>query len=143
MNTDRAEDGHTVKVHYTVRKENTVYGTSKDRLPLEFKIGGGSVISGLEKGVIGMEVGESKTITLPPEEGFGPVRDELIAVVNKDQLPEDFSPAIGKVIKLKSQGGQDLQAKVTEVKEDTVTLDANHPLAGQTLKLDLKLVAIA
>jgi peptidylprolyl isomerase len=143
MNINKAEGGHTVKVHYTVKNEdNAVYATSKDGQPIQFKIGGGGVISALEKRVIGMKPGESKTITVPPEEAFGSMRDELITTVKKDELPEGVTPTIGKVLRMKRPDGQNLRLKVTEVKEDTVTLDANHPLAGQTLKLDVEMVEI-
>jgi FKBP-type peptidyl-prolyl cis-trans isomerase 2 len=89
-----------------------------------------------------MGVGESKTVTLPPEEAFGSVRDDLIKTVKEDILPEDFTPKIGKTLRLKSQDGQHIRAKVIEINDDTVTLDANHPLAGQTFNLDVELVDI-
>jgi FKBP-type peptidyl-prolyl cis-trans isomerase 2 len=143
MNINRAKNGQTVKVHYTVKKEdNSVYATSKDGQPIQFKVGGGGVISGLEKGVVGMKTGDSKILNVPPEEAFGAMRDELITTVKRDALPEDVTPTVGKALRMKRPDGENLRLKVTEVKEDTVTLDANHPLAGQMLTLDVEMVEI-
>ena len=138
----KAKAGQTVKVHYSVRKENTLYGSSKNRQPIQFKIGSGDVISGMESGVIGMEAGEVKTITVPPEEAFGSVRDDLVTTVKKHKLPERFDPIIGKILRLKRPSGKVQRWKVTDITDDTVTLDANHPLAGQTIKLDIEVVEI-
>lgn len=143
MSTQKAEDGHTVKVHYTVREEeDSIHETSKDKQPIQFTIGGGNVISGLEKGVVGMAVGESKTLTVPPEEAFGVMREELITSIKKDNLPEGITPQIGKVLELKRPSGQNMRLKITDVQEDSVTLDANHPLAGRTFQLDVQMVEI-
>jgi FKBP-type peptidyl-prolyl cis-trans isomerase 2 len=138
----KAKAGQTVKVHYSVRKENTLYGSSKDGQPIRFKIGSGDVISGMESGAIGMEAGEVKTITVPPEEAFGSVRNNLVRTVKKYKLPERFDPAIGKILRLKRPSGKVQRWKVTDITDDTVTLDANHPLAGQTINLDLEMVEI-
>jgi peptidylprolyl isomerase len=89
-----------------------------------------------------MEVGESKTITVPPGEAFGHMREDLVMKVKKGDLPENVPPTIGRILRLKRPEAQNLRWKVSEVKEGTVTLNANHPLAGQTLELDVEMVAI-
>lgn len=140
----KAQDGQTVKVHYTGKLEDgTVFDSSKDRQPLEFTLGGGSVIRGFEQAVSGMEVGESKTITIPPEEAYGHKRDELIIEVKKSEIPKDIDPNLGQKLQIKQPNGQIINLVVSEVKEDEVTLDANHPLAGQTLIFEVELVEIA
>jgi peptidylprolyl isomerase len=96
----------------------------------------------MESGAIGMEAGEVKTMTVPPEEAFGSVRDDLVTTVKKHKLPERFDPIIGKILRLKRPSGKVQRMKVTDITGDTVTLDANHPLAGQTINLDLEMVEI-
>jgi FKBP-type peptidyl-prolyl cis-trans isomerase 2 len=143
MTLSKAKEGDTVKIHYTGKREDeTVFGTSKDGHPIEFVIGDGAVISGLEEGVVGMEAGQSKTITVPPEEAFGHVRGELITTVEKDHLPDNLTPVVGQVLQMKYPDGKTTRVNVTDVKDDTITLDANHPLAGETLSLDVELVEI-
>lgn len=140
----QAKNGDKVKVHYTGRLEDEkVFDSSRNRQPLEFTVGSGSVIPGFEKGVIGMEVGEKKTIKIPPEEGYGPMREALIRTVDKSRLPENIVPAVGRKLRIPKSDGGFLNATVTDMKEDAVTLDANHPFAGKTLIFDLELVGIA
>lgn len=139
----KAQEGQTVKVHYTGKLEDgTVFDSSKDRQPLEFTLGSGSVIPGFEQAVSGMEVGESKTITIPPEEAYGHKRDELIIEVKKSEIPKEIDPSLGQKLQIKQPNGQIINLVVSEVKEDEVTLDANHPLAGQTLIFEVELVEI-
>jgi peptidylprolyl isomerase len=139
----KAQEGQTVKVHYTGKLEDgTVFDSSKDRQPLEFTLGGGNVIPGFEKAVSGMEVGESKTVTIRPEEAYGHKRDELIVEVKKSEIPKDIDPSLGQKLQIKQPNGQIINLVVSEVKEDEVTLDANHPLAGQTLIFEVELVEI-
>lgn len=139
----KAKDGNTVKVHYTGKLEDgTVFDSSKEGEPLEFTIGTGKVIPGFEKGVIGMERGGSKTVTVTPEEAYGSVHKELVAKVKKENLPENITPAIGEQLKLRQRDGNIVNVTITEIIEDTVTLDANHPLSGKTLIFDIELVEI-
>ncbi len=139
-----AKDGDKVKVHYTGRLENgEVFANSKDGEPLEFTIGSGELITGLEKGIIGMEVREAKTITVPPEEAYGPRSKELVAKIRKADLPEQISPAIGLELRLRRPDGSHIDLQITDMDEDTITLDANHPLAGNTLVFNVELVEIA
>ena len=139
----KAKDGDTVKVHYTGKQEDgTIFDSSKDREPLELTLGAGNVIPGFEKGVIGMERGVSKTITVPPEEAYGPVQEGLIAKVKKENFPENITPVIGEQLQLRQGDGNNVNVIITEIEEDTVTLDANHPLSGKTLIFDIELVEI-
>ncbi len=140
----KAKDGDTVKVHYTGKLENgTVFDTSTDRQPLELTLGSGKIIPGFEKGITGMGVGDRKTITVLPEEAYGPSRKELIVDIKKTDLPEDITPAIGKQLQVQQKDGNPIEITITDMDEDTVTLDANHPLAGNTLLFEVELVEIA
>jgi FKBP-type peptidyl-prolyl cis-trans isomerase 2 len=141
---NQAKNGDTVKVHYTGKLEDgTVFDTSKDREPLEFTIGDGSVIPGFEKGIIGMEIGSKKIVTIPPEEAYGQRHKELILKVEKNNFPENVTPAVGMELQLKYKDKTSLRAVITDIEEERVTLDANHPLAEKTLIFDIELVKIA
>ncbi len=140
---NQAKTGDTVKVHYTGKLEDgVVFDSSKDRPPLEFTIGGGEVIAGFENGIIGMEVGGKKTISIPPEDAYGPRREELVLYVKKTDFPDNIVPAVGQQLQVRQPNGGIIDLVVTEMNEDTVTLDANHPLAGKTLIFDVELVEI-
>ncbi|MGD9132641.1 MAG: peptidylprolyl isomerase [Desulfobacterales bacterium] len=139
----KAKTGDRVKIHFTGKmQDDTVVETSKERGPLEFKIGEGNVISGLEQGIIGMQVGDKKTLTISPQEAFGVPRQELMVELNKDEIPEGIKLAVGIHLDIQASDGQTFKVKVVDVKEDTVTLDANHPLAGVTLIFDVELIEI-
>jgi len=139
----QAKCGDRVTVHYTGKLENgEVFANSKVGEPFEFTIGKEEVVPGFEKGVIGMEVGETKTITVPPEEAYGPRSEELLVDVSKSALPEDITPAIGGQLQIPQKDGNPIRVTVSDMNEDTVTLDANHPLAGITVVFDILLVAI-
>ena len=140
---DKAKSGDTVKIHLTEKMEDgTVAENSQDSDPLEFKIGEGNVIFGLEQGVIGMRTGDKKTITIPPEDAFGQPREDLVIDLNKNEIPEGIKLSVGVHLKIQTSDGQVFKVKVVDVKEDTVTLDANHPLAGATLNFDVELIEI-
>jgi len=139
----KAKDGDMVKVHYTGKLEDgTIFDSSKDGEPLELTIGAGNVIPGFEKGVIGMERGGSKTITVSPEEAYGPVQEGLIAKVKKENFPENITPVIGEQLQLRQRDGNTVNVTIREIEGDKVTLDANHPLSGKTLIFDIELVEI-
>lgn len=140
----KAKEGDTVKVHYTGKLANgEVFDSSEGRQPLEFTIGNGSLIPGFEKGVVGMDVGDTKTIEISPEEGYGERRDELVVEVNKNDFPDTVTPALGQRLQIRQQGSEPIVVTITELKEETVTLDANHPLAGYTLFFDVEMLAVA
>lgn len=135
--------GDTVQVHYTGKLDDgTVFDSSANREPLEFTLGGGQVIPGFETGVLGMAPDEEKTVTIPVAEAYGEARQELIAQFPRDQFPDDFVPEVGQQLQLRQPNGQPIMVCVADVADDTVTLDANHPLAGKALTFELKLVGI-
>jgi len=139
----RAKNGDTVKVHFTGKLQNgKVFDTSKGRQPLDFTIGSGNMMPGFEKGVTGMAVGETKTFTVLPEEAYGLRHEKLRINIKKCELPEHIAPVVGQQIEVKHPNGDLIQLIITEVNEDSVTLDANHPLAGKLLFFDVELVQI-
>ncbi|WP_292519619.1 peptidylprolyl isomerase [Methanoculleus sp.] len=139
----QAKEGDTVKVHYTGKLEDgTVFDTSTEREPLEFTIGNGEIISGFERVVVGMEPGETKTATIQPEEAYGPRRDDMTLTVDRGQFPEEIKPEPGQQLQIQQPDGRAAIVTVSDVSESTVTLDANHPLAGRPLTFDIQLVDI-
>ena len=139
----QAKQGDTVKVHYTGKLEDgTVFDTSADREPIEFTLGDGQIIPGFENAVLGMEVGEKKTATVPSDEAYGPHREDMMLRVSRDQFPPDLKPEVGQQLQMTQSNGQTLIVQVVEVDEQSVLLDANHPLAGKDLVFDIELVEI-
>jgi peptidylprolyl isomerase len=139
----QAKCGDTVRIHINVWLENgTNFVSSRDDEPLEFTIGKGQVISGFEKAVIGMEVGEKKTVSIPPENAFGQWYEELVVDVAKSDFPEDIPPVIGERLKIRMKGSDPIEVTVKDTSEDIVTLDGNHPLAGYTLTYTIQLISI-
>lgn len=137
------KENDTVKVHYTGKlSDGQVFDSSREREPLEVTLGKGMLIPGFEKGIIAMQVNEKKTINIPVDEAYGAVQKELFYDIKKDQLPPDMTPEVGMGLASKGEDGREVQFRVAEVKEDTVIVDANHPLAGQDLVFDLELIEI-
>lgn len=140
----QARNGDTVKVHYIGKLEDgKIFDSSKNRQPLEFTIGSGSVMPSIENGIIGMEIGDTKAIEIPPEEAFGPRNEELVVEIKRGDLPEDIIPYLGQRLQMRQPNGNFINLIITDMSEDTITLDANHPLAGHTLLFDVELVEIA
>ncbi|MHB0997741.1 MAG: FKBP-type peptidyl-prolyl cis-trans isomerase [Armatimonadota bacterium] len=140
----QAAKGDTVKVHYTGRfNDGTVFDSSVDRDPLQFTIGKGEVIPGFDQGVEGMNVGEKKTVEIPAEQAYGPHYDEGVMVVDRSEFPEDMDPKVGDQLQLTQPDGRAMMVRVTEADDKCVTLDANHPLAGEDLTFEIELVDIA
>lgn len=138
-----AQEKNQVKVHYKgTLKNGEVFDSSEGREPLEFTIGEGQVIPGFDQGVKGMQVGEEKTINIAADDAYGQVREELIQDVDKSALPEDIKPEVGLKLVSKTQDGREIPLIVTEVNESSITVDANHPLAGEDLTFNVKLVEI-
>jgi len=139
-----AQENDTVTVNYTGKlDDDTVFDSSIGKDPLQFTIGAGQMIPGFEKAVIGMKVGESKTVTIPAEEAYGSYREDLVQEVNRDELPPDMEPEVGMILQGSMMNGQVAIFTVTDVSDTTVTLDANHPLADQDLTFEIELLEIA
>jgi peptidylprolyl isomerase len=139
----QAKQGDTVNVHYTGKLEDgTVFDTSRSRHPLQFTIGKGQVIAGFEQAIIGMNPGESKTMTVSVEQAYGQRRQDMIVTVQRDQLPPDLNPAVGQRLELTQTDDQTVLVTVTAMNDTTLTLDANHPLAGKDLTFDIELLKI-
>ncbi len=139
----QAKQGDTVNVHYTGKLEDgTVFDTSAGREPLQFKIGGSEVIPDFEQAVVGMNPGESKTFKIPHQRAYGPHREEMMLVAGRDKFPQDFQPEVGQQLQLRRDDGQMFLVRVAELSETSVTLDANHPLAGKDLIFDVQLVEV-
>ena len=138
-----ATNGSEVKVHYTGKlKDGTEFDSSRDSDPLEFTLGEGQVIPGFEEAVQGMNVGESKTFEIAPEEAYGERRDDLVQTVGRDQLPDDLELKEGMRLQSSAPGQPPMILLVSGIEGDQVTLDANHPLAGETLVFDVELVEV-
>jgi peptidylprolyl isomerase len=138
-----AKDGDTVRVHYTgTLDDGTEFDSSVGGDPLEFTVGAGQMISGFDQAVVGMKLGESKTVTIPPEEAYGPYRDDLVQVLDRSQFQEGTEPVVGQQWESPQPDGRTLIFTVIEVTETTVTADYNHRLAGETLTFEIELVEI-
>jgi peptidylprolyl isomerase len=134
----QAKSGDTVRVHYTGKvADGTVFDTSVGSEPYEFILGQGQTISGFEQAVVGMKIGESKTVTIPADQAYGQLQEDLIFEIGKDKLSPDIQPEVG----MQLQGSQGV-VTIVEISETTVTLDANHPLAGQDLTFEIELIEI-
>jgi len=137
------KNGDTVRVHYHGRLTNgTTFDSSEGREPLEFKVGAGMVIKGFDNGVVDMTIGEKRTLNIPVEEAYGPKNDELIMEFPKSNIPSDLNPQVGMDLQMSNPQGQVFPVKVAAVGEESITLDANHPLAGEALIFDIELVEI-
>ncbi len=138
-----AQAGDTVRVHYTGKLDDgTVFDSSAGSDPIEFVIGDHQVIPGFEDGVTGMAVGESKTITIPFNQAYGAYDDEMVLEVPRAQFPDHITPEVGEALQLQQPDGEMITVIISEVSDESVTLDANHPLAGEDLTFDLELAAI-
>ncbi|NIR30918.1 MAG: peptidylprolyl isomerase [Gammaproteobacteria bacterium] len=139
----QANKGKTVKVHYKAKLDDgSVVDSSEGRDPLEVTLGEGKVIKGVEDALFGMEEGESKTASVAADEAYGPHRQEWVVTVERSKLPDDLDPEIGDQLQIKQNDGQAIPVRVTEVSDETVTLDANHPLAGEDLTFELEVVKV-
>jgi peptidylprolyl isomerase len=141
--TDTAKTGDTVRVNFTGTLENgTQFDTTDGREPMEFTIGAEQVIAGFDNAVIGMTPGEVKKVVLAPEQAYGYHDPQIVDTVPRNAIPTEIELAEGLVLEAKRQDGQTFGFTVVEFNETTVTLDANHPLAGETLNFDIELVEI-
>ncbi len=140
----RAKDGDTVRVQYTGRLDDgSVFDSSVERETLQFTIGKGQVLHGVEQAVIGMRPQESKTVLVPAAEAYGPHRDEMTTEVRRNQFPDSVKLKVGQRLQINQKNGQSIAVSVLGLSDSTVRLDANHPLAGKDLTFDLQLVEIS
>jgi FKBP-type peptidyl-prolyl cis-trans isomerase 2 len=139
----QAQNGDKVKVNYHGKlRSGETFDSSEGRDPLEFTVGSGQVIKGFDEGVKGMSVGEKKTVEIPVGDAYGEKSQDMIIEFPKSQFPPDMQPEVGQQLMMNNGAGQQFPVTITEVKEETVMLDANHPLAGQDLIFDIELVEI-
>jgi FKBP-type peptidyl-prolyl cis-trans isomerase 2 len=139
----KAKVGDVVKVHYTGKlRDGTVFDSSLGGEPLEFTLGFNQLLPAFEEAIIGMSPGESKIFEIPAEEAFGPYRDELVIEIERTRLPQNMELEIGQQLLLRDPNGQAFRVTVIDISDDTVTLDANHPLAGEDLIFEVQLLEI-
>ncbi len=140
----QAQNGSTVQVHYTGKlTDGTVFDSSRERSPLKFTLGKGQLINGFEKAVVGMNAGEKKTVTIPSDEAYGPRQEKAVVEMERKNLPPNFDPQVGQRLELTQGDDTTLLVTVTATSDNTITLDANHPLAGRDLTFDIELVSVA
>lgn len=141
--TQQAKSGNLVAVHYTgTLEDGTVFDSSREGDPIEFELGSGAVIDGFEEAVNGMAIGESRQVSIAPEDAYGERRDDLSLEVPRDQLPPEVEPEVGQMLALQVTPDQQAIARIAEIDNGEITLDLNHPLAGHTLNFDIELVEI-
>lgn len=139
----KVQDGDTVSLHYTgTLNDGTVFDTSESGQPLSFTVGSGEVIQGFDEGVRGMEVGETRDISITPDRAYGEYYEELVRVVPRDAFPPNVTPAVGMGFELELPSGQSLPVRIIDIEGNEVTLDANHLLAGETLNFKIRLLSI-
>ncbi len=138
----KAGSGDTVKVRFVgTLDDGRVFGVVKEQ-PLEIALGRHDVIPGLEQALTGMGAGESKTVVVQPEQGFGLRDDRLVATVRRDQLPPDVRPEVGARMRVRPDGGATIDVTVVAVSDSDVRLDANHPLSGKRLRFEIEVVDV-
>jgi peptidylprolyl isomerase len=139
----QAKQGDRVRVHYTLKDANgELVESSKEFQPIEFIIGEGSVIPGFEQGIIGMKPDETKTVTISPENAYGPRDEKKVFEFERKNAPQDFDPRVGDTVKMHRPDGRSVPVTVRAVTEKGFLMDANHPLAGKELIFELELVDI-
>jgi len=133
--------GNTVEVHYTGRfVDGEVFDSSEGKDPLQFEVGSGQIIPGFEDAIMGKQIGEKVTVTVSPEQAYGPIREDLVVEVPADKMPGPVE--VGQLLQADGGEGQVVQVIVRDVKEDLVVIDGNHPLAGQELIFEIEVVSI-
>lgn len=139
----QVKSGDSVRIHYTgTLDDGTEFDSSTGTDPLEFTVGSGQIIPGLDKALPGMEVGDKKTVRVPADEAYGAHDPDASQEVPKDQFPADIPVEVGTQLQVQTPDGQVVQVVIIAVTEETATLDANHPLAGKDLTFDIELMSI-
>ena len=135
----QVKENNTIKVNYTGKLSNgQIFDTSEGKEPIEFILGQGRLIPGFEKGLIDMKLNEKKTIEIAKDQAYGDVNDNLIQEINKAELPQDMEPKVGMGLVSKSPDGKEINLMVVEVKDESIVIDGNHPLAGHDLIFDVE-----
>ena len=135
------EKGNTVEVHYTGKFiDGEVFDSSEGKDPLQFEVGSGQIIPGFETAILGKQIGDKVTVSVSPEQAYGPVREDLIVEVPADKMPGEVE--VGQLLQADGGDGQVVQVIVKEVKEEVVVIDGNHPLAGRDLVFEIEVVSI-
>jgi peptidylprolyl isomerase len=139
----QAKAGDKVRVHYEGKlSDGTIFDSSLEREPIEFILGQDTVIPGFEDAVIGMEAGESKDVSIPPEEGFGEYSEDLVVDIEKTILPPEINPELGMQLEVSSEEETPRVFTIADIVEDSITLDGNHPLAGKEIAFKITLLEI-
>ncbi|WP_214446824.1 FKBP-type peptidyl-prolyl cis-trans isomerase [Flavihumibacter rivuli] len=139
----QVKSGDTVRVHYHGRlTDGTTFDSSEGRDPLEFEVGSGMVIAGFDNGVMGMAIGDKKTVHIAVDDAYGPKNPEMVIEFPRNQVPEGMPLEKGMRLNLNNSAGQVVPVVITEIGEESILLDANHPLAGEDLVFDIELVEI-
>ena len=140
----QAKTGDTVQIHYTgTLLDGTRFDSSEGRDPLEFEVGSGQIIPGLDTALPGMAVGDKKTVNVPCLKAYGPIQPGMRQGISRDSIPAEIELEVGLQLQMQSSDGQAVPVTVVELTETDVTLDGNHPLAGQDLVFDIELVSIS
>jgi peptidylprolyl isomerase len=138
-----ARSGDTVRIHYTgTLSDGSTFDSSQDRDPLEFTVGSGEIIPGLDRAIEGMSVGETKTVTVPAADAYGAHNPDGVQSIPRDEVPDHIPLDLGTQLEVQTMDGRTLPVTVTEVTAEAITLDANHPLAGKDLTFEVELVEI-
>jgi peptidylprolyl isomerase len=138
-----AKQGDTVKVHYKgTLTDGTVFDSTYEQEPLEFTIGEGKIIPGFEESVVGMEEGQTKDVSVAPEQAYGDYNENGVVNFPRENLPEDINPELGMTLQMTTPEEQTVYVTVTEIEDETITLDANHPLAGKDLHFQIELLEV-
>ena len=139
----QVKKGDTIQVHYHgTLADGSIFDSSTGRDPLAFEVGGGMVIEGFDNGVLGMAVGDKRTVEIPAEQAYGPKNDDMVMEFPIDRFPTDMVPEVGQQLNMSNTQGEEFPVVIVEVADEFVLLDANHPLAGKDLIFDLELVSI-
>ncbi len=140
---NKAQEGDKVTLTFLgILEDGSIFDSSDEDTPFSFIVGENEVLPGMEIAVLGMAAGEQKTVTIPPEQGYGVHRENLIDVVQIDALPEGLQLKIGDRLEVSAEDGSRFEMKIIDRDEKTVTLDANHPLAGQQLIMRIEVVSV-
>ena len=142
MSVDTVQNNVVVSMEYTLHVDNEEIDSSKGQDPLQFLVGHGNIISGLEREMIGMKVGESKDVVILPADGYGEFDEEAFMSVPRSAFPTDMAIEEGAELTVRDDSGQSRYARVDTIDGDSVTLNFNHPLAGDELHFNVKIVAL-